>query len=124
MPIARSTDTAAAQVWARAAATALFLVNGATFGSWVSRIPDVSADLSLSEAHLGLALFGVAAGAIAAIRTKYPPSKVSPATLRSLVYKTADDLGGTGYDHNYGWGAIEPVPLAEAVAKAARAKPA
>lgn len=66
----------------------------------------------------------VAAGAIAAIRTKYPPSKVSPATLRSLVYKTADDLGGTGYDHNYGWGAIEPVPLAEAVAKAARAKPA
>lgn len=67
MPIARSTDTAAAQVWARAAATALFLVNGATFGSWVSRIPDVSADLSLSEAHLGLALFGVAAGAIAAM---------------------------------------------------------
>lgn len=52
---------------ARAAVTALFLVNGATFGSWVSRIPDVSADLDLSEAQLGLALFGVAAGAVAAM---------------------------------------------------------
>jgi predicted MFS family arabinose efflux permease len=50
---------------ARAAVTALFLLNGATFGSWVSRIPDVSAALALDEAELGLALFGVAAGAVA-----------------------------------------------------------
>jgi subtilisin family serine protease len=62
----------------------------------------------------------VAAGVVAALRTKYPPAKVSPAELRSLVYKTADDLGGGGYDHNYGWGAIDPVPLADAVATAAR----
>ena len=62
----------------------------------------------------------VAAGVVAALRTKYPPAKVSPAEMRSLIYKTADDLGGAGYDHNYGWGAIEPVPLAEAVAVAAR----
>jgi subtilisin family serine protease len=62
----------------------------------------------------------VAAGVVAALRTKYPPAKVSPAEMRSLIYKTADDLGGAGYDHNYGWGAIDPVPLAAAVAKAAR----
>jgi len=52
---------------ARAAATALFFINGATFGSWVSRIPDVTRGLGLSERELGLALFGVAAGAIFAL---------------------------------------------------------
>lgn len=62
----------------------------------------------------------VAAGVVAAVRTKYPPAKVSPEQLRTLIYKTADDLGGTGYDPNYGWGAIEPVALAEALGPAAR----
>jgi hypothetical protein len=54
------------------------------------------------------------------VRTKFPPAKVSPEQLRTLIYKTADDLGGTGYDPNYGWGAIEPVALAEALGPAAR----
>jgi subtilisin family serine protease len=62
----------------------------------------------------------VAAGVVAALRAKFPPAKVSPAKMRSLIYKTADDLGAGGYDHNYGWGAINPVPLADAVATAAR----
>ena len=59
----------------------------------------------------------VVAGVVAAGRSKYAAARVSPATLRALVYKTADDLGGTGYDPDYGWGAINPRPLAEALAK-------
>ncbi len=38
----------------------MFLVNGAMFGSWVSRIPKVAGDLELGEASLGLALTGLA----------------------------------------------------------------
>jgi subtilisin family serine protease len=57
------------------------------------------------------------AGVVAAVRSKYSAARVSPAQLRALVYKTADDLGGTGYDPSYGWGAINPRPLAEALAK-------
>ena len=65
--VARPAGTPAPPRTARPAATALFLLNGATFGSWVSRIPDVSARSGLSEAQLGLALFGVAAGAVGAM---------------------------------------------------------
>jgi subtilisin family serine protease len=53
----------------------------------------------------------VAAGVIAAVRTKYPVSKLSPAQLRSLLFKTAEDLGKTGFDFDYGWGAINPKAL-------------
>jgi subtilisin family serine protease len=59
----------------------------------------------------------VVAGVVAAVRTKHPAARVSPATLRALVHKTAEDLGGTGYDPDYGWGAINPRPLAQALAK-------
>jgi subtilisin family serine protease len=57
------------------------------------------------------------AGVVSAVRSKYSAARVSPAQLRALVYKTADDLGGTGYDPRYGWGAINPRPLAEALAE-------
>jgi subtilisin family serine protease len=60
----------------------------------------------------------VAAGVVAAVRSKYPSARISPAKLRALIYKTAEDLGGTGYDPDYGWGAISPRKLAEKLAKA------
>ena len=66
----------------------------------------------------------VAAGVVAAVRTKYPASVLSPAQLRSLIFKTAVDLGLTGFDHNHGWGLIDPMALAQAVAKAVGAAPA
>lgn len=66
------TATRAPVTWPRAAVTVMFFVNGATFGSWVSRIPDVTARLDLTERQLGLALFGVAAGAIAVMPTIAP----------------------------------------------------
>ncbi|CAH0446828.1 hypothetical protein LMG10661_02890 [Ralstonia syzygii subsp. syzygii] len=52
---------------ARAATMALFFVNGATFATWGVHIPTVKARFGLSEASLSLAMFMVAAGAIAAM---------------------------------------------------------
>lgn len=48
----------------RWAVTAIFFINGAVLANWVPRIPDVKEKLALSEAELGVALLGVAAGAL------------------------------------------------------------
>jgi MFS family permease len=45
----------------------IFFVNGATFASWVPHIPTVQSRLNLSEGILGLALLGVAAGAVVSL---------------------------------------------------------
>ncbi|MEL6584329.1 MAG: MFS transporter [Pseudomonadota bacterium] len=50
----------------RAAALGFFFVNGATFGSWATRIPDVKQRFELSEATLGLVLLAMAIGAVTA----------------------------------------------------------
>jgi MFS family permease len=49
---------------ARAAVAVVFAANGAMFGNWAVRIPDVKLDLGLSEASLGAALLVPAAGAL------------------------------------------------------------
>jgi MFS family permease len=49
---------------ARVAVTVVFAGNGAMFGNWAVRIPDVKADLGLSEVALGAALLVPAAGAL------------------------------------------------------------
>jgi subtilisin family serine protease len=46
----------------------------------------------------------VIAGYVAAIRTRYSARMLSPMQLRSLLAKCADDLGGTGFDFDHGWG--------------------
>ncbi|MBA2415038.1 MAG: MFS transporter, partial [Geodermatophilaceae bacterium] len=51
-------------VRARWVLTTVFAANGLLFGSWVPRIPDVSADLSLSPGSLGVALLAPAAGSL------------------------------------------------------------
>lgn len=60
----------------------------------------------------------VAAGFVAAVRTAYPSSKLSPFELRSLLYKTSEDLGTTGFDFDYGWGAINASALLSAIQRA------
>lgn len=45
----------------------VFFINGAVLSSWAPRIPDVAARLALSDAGLGAALFGVAAGSLPAL---------------------------------------------------------
>lgn len=45
----------------------VFFAHGAVFASWAARIPAVRAELSLSEAELGLALLGGTVGAVAGL---------------------------------------------------------
>lgn len=52
---------------ARLGVSAVFFANGALFANWVTRIPEVQRRLQLSEAQLGLALFGVAVGSLLAM---------------------------------------------------------
>jgi MFS family permease len=47
---------------ARFAVTTLFLVHGLIFASWIVRIPDIKAQLRLSDGELGLALLGAPGG--------------------------------------------------------------
>ena len=41
---------------------------------------------------------------------------ISPAELRALLFKTAEDLGGTGFDHDFGWGVIDGTALTASLA--------
>ena len=49
---------------ARLAVSLAFLINGAGFAFWVSRIPTIRHQLHLSDTQLGLTLFGLAIGAL------------------------------------------------------------
>jgi subtilisin family serine protease len=57
----------------------------------------------------------VLAGLVGAIRSAYPASAIAPQQLRTLLFKTAVDLGGTGFDHVYGWGVPDPIALVKAL---------
>jgi subtilisin family serine protease len=57
----------------------------------------------------------VAAGVVAAVRARHPSTKISPLQLRSLIYKTALDLGNTGYDFDYGYGILDVAALKAAL---------
>lgn len=52
---------------ARWSVSVIFLINGTVFSSWVPHIPHVQERLGLSEGGLGLALLGMALGAIVAM---------------------------------------------------------
>ncbi|GAA0409379.1 hypothetical protein Acor_36610 [Acrocarpospora corrugata] len=49
----------------------------------------------------------VAAGLVAAIRTQWPAARLSPAALRTLLRRSADDRGELGYDYDYGYGIVD-----------------
>ena len=64
----------------------------------------------------------VAAGLVAAIRTRWPSTVLSPAQLRTLLRRTADDRSTVGYDHDYGYGIVDPAGVIAALRRrAARA---
>lgn len=52
---------------ARLSVAAIFLLNGTATANWLVRIPAVQRKLGLTEGELGLALFGVAVGALASM---------------------------------------------------------
>ncbi|WP_433256526.1 S8 family serine peptidase [Streptosporangium sp. CA-135522] len=49
----------------------------------------------------------VAAGLVAAIRTRWPSSVLSPSQLRTLLRRTADDRSDIGFDYDYGYGIVD-----------------
>ncbi|GAA3155275.1 hypothetical protein GCM10010466_52780 [Planomonospora alba] len=49
----------------------------------------------------------VAAGLVAAVRTRWPASRLSPAQLRTLLRRTAADRSTVGFDHDYGYGVVD-----------------
>jgi hypothetical protein len=55
------------------------------------------------------------AGLVAAVRTKYSATRLKPRSLRALLFKTADDLGGVGFDYNHGWGTPNTAALIAAL---------
>ncbi|WP_437738231.1 MFS transporter [Sorangium sp. So ce1335] len=57
---------------ARRAVSVMFLANGIAFASWAARVPAVRERLGLRDSALGLALLGIAVGAILAFRAAGP----------------------------------------------------
>jgi subtilisin family serine protease len=59
----------------------------------------------------------VAAGVVAALRSRMPYDPAapgtSPAAVRAMLAKTAEDRGSIGYDFEYGWGIVNGCALAE-----------
>ncbi|MDT8261849.1 MFS transporter, partial [Roseomonas sp. DSM 102946] len=51
----------------RLATTLVFFANGFGYGAWAGNIPSIKLGLGLSDAALGLALLGMAIGAILAM---------------------------------------------------------
>jgi len=52
----------------RTAVTALFVLDGAVFGSWAARVPDVAAGVGAGHSTLGLALLCLSLGALVSMR--------------------------------------------------------
>ena len=50
----------------------------------------------------------MAAGLIAAVRTLWPASTLSPAQLRALLRRSAEDRSEVGFDFDYGFGIVDP----------------
>jgi subtilisin family serine protease len=49
----------------------------------------------------------VVAGVVAAIRTMVTATALTPAQLRTVLWRTADDRSTVGYDYDYGYGVID-----------------
>lgn len=85
--------------------------------------PDISAYTHFSGSGVWPADSGtsaacpVAAGVLAAVRTRYPATRITPAQMQALVKKTAEDRSTTGFDEDYGWGVIDPAALLKALPK-------
>jgi hypothetical protein len=67
----------------------IFFLNGLALASWVVRIPAVQEKLTLSEGLLGLALLGVAVGALAASYSERGSMQRQKANGSSSLLRTA-----------------------------------
>ncbi|MEW9550321.1 S8 family serine peptidase [Nonomuraea sp. NPDC050783] len=62
----------------------------------------------------------VAAGLVAAVRTRWPAARLSPAQLRALLRRTAEDRSEVGFDYDYGYGTVDPAAVLAALDRRAR----
>jgi subtilisin family serine protease len=62
----------------------------------------------------------VAAGVVAAIRTRWPAARLSPAQLRTLLRRTADDRSDVGFDYDYGYGIVDALAVLGSLQRRAR----
>ncbi|GAA1769129.1 S8 family serine peptidase [Nonomuraea bangladeshensis] len=62
----------------------------------------------------------VAAGLVAAVRTRWPASRLSPAQLRALLRRTAEDRSEVGFDYDYGYGTVDPGAIVAALDRRSR----
>ncbi|MDQ3946864.1 MAG: hypothetical protein M3357_17245 [Actinomycetota bacterium] len=63
----------------------------------------------------------MAAGVVGAIRLLFPPRALTPAQVRTLLRRTADDRNGRGYDYDYGYGVIDVDGLMRALERRKKA---
>ncbi|MEV0160367.1 subtilase family protein [Nonomuraea fuscirosea] len=66
----------------------------------------------------------VAAGVVAAVRTRRSAAELSPSQLRTLLHRTADDRSTVGFDHDYGYGVIDPPAVLAALGRQNRTRAA
>ncbi|WP_214317163.1 S8 family peptidase [Nonomuraea sediminis] len=62
----------------------------------------------------------VVAGLVAAIRSHWPASRLSPAQLRALLRRTAEDRSDVGFDYDYGYGIVDPAGIIAALQRRAK----
>ncbi|AQZ64440.1 bacillopeptidase F [[Actinomadura] parvosata subsp. kistnae] len=65
----------------------------------------------------------VAAGLVAAVRSRWPASELSPAQLRALLRRTAEDRSEVGFDYDYGYGTVDPAGIIAALQKRSKHTP-
>lgn len=96
-------------------------------GRLEKRKPDISGYTHFSGSGVYTADGGtsaacpVVAGVVAAVRSKRPynpaNTQTSPAAIRNLLTTTAEDLGPTGYDYQYGYGVVNGCKLVSKLTK-------
>src|SRR2546422_68701 len=64
----------------------------------------------------------VAAGVAAALRQRFATDRLAPAQLKGLLQRTARDLGGDGWDYDFGYGVIDAAAAVKALGVKPRAK--
>ncbi len=85
----------------RAAVTALFVLDGAVFGSWAARVPDVAVRVGAGHSTLGVALLCLSLGALVCMRftggwcARFGPGPVSAAA--AVAVSSAALLPGLVY---------------------------
>ncbi|WP_066361502.1 S8 family serine peptidase [Herbidospora mongoliensis] len=92
------------------------------------RLTDMKPDLAAYTHFSGSGAFGpgepdsgtsaacpVAAGVVAAIRSRVPSTVLPPSHLRTLLMRSADDRGVLGYDYDYGYGVVNVPGIVEAL---------